>query len=65
MCWIAPVVRVGFARQGRVPGRRRELGACGLGGERDLEGPQLDVEVDVILEDECGFEARVEEPGRW
>jgi hypothetical protein len=59
VCWIAPVVRVGFARQ------VRDLGACGLGGERDLEGPQLDVEVDVILEDEYGFEARVEEPGRW
>lgn len=65
MCWIAPVVRVGFARQVRVPGPRRDLGACGLGGERDLEGPQLDVEVDVILEDEYGFKARVEEPGRW
>jgi len=65
VCRIAPVVWVGFARQGRAPGRRRDLGACGLGGERDLERPQLDVEVDVILEDEYGFEARVEEPGRW
>ena len=62
MCRIAPVVRVWFGC--RVPGSRRDLGACGLGGERDLEGPQLDVEVDVIFKDECGFKARVEEPGR-
>jgi hypothetical protein len=63
---IAPVLGVVALETGE--GVERTLWwhklAHGTGGEGYLNATQTDVKVDIVFQDECSFQARVEEPNK-